>query len=407
MTLPLAGFKVLDLSRTLAGPYATMMLADMGADVIKVEEPKFGDESRRFMPPKWNEESCYFLAANRNKKGITVNLKAPEGIDIIKQLVQEADVLVENFRTGTMEKLGLGYDVLKEINPKLVFCSISGFGRTGPEKDRAGYDVLLQAFGGLMSITGEEHTPVKAGMSIADLTAGMFAAFGIVSALHGAKATGKGQYLDISLLDSQVALLNHMATGFMADGTYPKRMGTAHGTLVPYRGFKTASQDVVIAVANDGLWNKMCAALDWTDLANEEKFKVNYERVQHREELEAIIQQRFLEMDSEDIMARLEQAGVPCGPIQTIDQVLTHPQVVAREMMVEINHPNVPNLKVPAFPVKLSETPFQIRYAPPLLGQHTEEVLSQLGYSEEKIAQLSEQNVISRMTTPEKSSVLS
>lgn len=394
MTLPLEGFKVLDLSRTLAGPYATMMLADMGADVIKVEEPKFGDESRRFMPPKWNDESCYYLAANRNKRGITVNLKAPEGIEIIKELVKDADVLVENFRTGTMEKLGLGYDVLKDINPRLIFCSISGFGRTGPEKDRAGYDVLLQAFGGLMSITGEEDQPAKAGMSIADITAGMFAAFGIVSALHGAKKTGRGQYLDISLLDSQVALLNHMAIGYMAEGTYPKRMGTAHGSLVPYRGFKTGDNDVVIAVANDGLWNKMCSALEWTDLENEEKYKVNFNRVKYRDELEAIIQQRFLQMTSEEITEKLDCAGVPCGPIQTIDQVLNHPQVIARNMMMDIEHPNIPNLKVPAFPVKFSETPAQVRYAPPLLGEHTEEVLNSLGYSDEEKAKLRENSVI-------------
>lgn len=394
MRLPLEGFKVLDLSRTLAGPYATMMLADMGADVIKVEEPSSGDESRRFTPPKWNDESCYYLAANRNKRGITVNLKSPEGIEIIKELVKDADVLVENFRTGTMEKLGLGYETLKEINPKLIFCSISGFGRTGPEKDRAGYDVLLQAFAGLMSITGEEDRPAKAGMSIADLTTGMFAAFGIVSALHASKNTGIGQYLDISLLDSQVALLNHMAVGYMAEGTYPKRMGTAHGSLVPYRAFKTGDNDVVIAVANDGLWNKMCTALGWTDMENEEKFKMNAHRVKYRDELETLIQERFLQMSSEEITGKLDRAGVPCGPIQTIDQVLKHPQVIAREMMIDIEHPNVPNLKVPAFPVKFSETKPQIRYAPPLLGEHSEEVLRSLGYSDEKIRELFENNVI-------------
>ncbi len=394
MRLPLEGFKVLDLSRTLAGPYATMMLADMGADVIKVEEPSSGDESRRFTPPKWNDESCYYLAANRNKRGITVNLKSPEGIEIIKELVKDADVLVENFRTGTMEKLGLGYERLKEINPKLIFCSISGFGRTGPEKDRAGYDVLLQAFAGLMSITGEEDRPAKAGMSIADLTTGMFAAFGIVSALHASKNTGIGQYLDISLLDSQVALLNHMAVGYMAEGTYPKRMGTAHGSLVPYRAFKTGDNDVVIAVANDGLWNKMCTVLGWTDIENEEKFKLNAHRVKYRDELETLIQERFLQMSSEEITGKLDRVGVPCGPIQTIDQVLKHPQVIAREMMIDIEHPNVPNLKVPAFPVKFSETKPQVRYAPPLLGEHSEEVLRSLGYSDEKIRELIENKVI-------------
>jgi len=394
MDLPLRGFKVLDLSRTLAGPYATMLLADMGAEVIKVEQPVVGDESRRFTPPSWNGESCYFLAANRNKRGITLDLKSAEGIKIVKQLVKEADVFVENFRTGTMEKLGLGYDELKEINPRIIYCSISGFGRTGPEKNRAGYDVLMQGFAGLMSITGEEDRPVKAGMSIADLSTGLFAAFSISSALHGVRQTGKGQYLDVSLLDGQIALLNHMVTGFYATGSYPKRMGTAHGTLVPYQGFKAADRDVIIAVANDGLWKKLCIGLKWNDLLENEKYKLNINRVKYREELGAILSERLSKMNSEDIIEKLEKVGVPCGPIQTIEEVLTHPQVLAREAMVEVNHPNVPNLKVPAFPVKFSETPTYVRSHPPLLGEHTEEVLQEIGYDQETIEQLKSKNII-------------
>lgn len=391
---PLEGYKVLDISRTLAGPYATMMLSDMGAEVIKVEEPKLGDESRRFIPPQWNGESCYFLSANRNKKGITVNLKSPEGIEIIKQLAKEADVLVENFRTGTMEKLGIGYDVIKEINPKIVFCSISGFGRTGPEKDKAGYDVLLQGYGGLMSITGEEDTPAKAGMSIADLSAGMFAAFSIVSALMAVQKNGVGQYLDVSLLDCQVALLNHMATGYMAEGTYPSRMGTAHGTLVPYRAFKTKDSDVVIAVGNDGLWKKFCQALQWSDLLEDNQFTYNKDRVANRNILENIISKRFLEMETAEIMRQLDEHGVPCGPIHNIEQVMNHPQVIARNMMIEIEHPHISDLKVPAFPVKFSGTPTIVQSHPPLLGQHTNEVLMELGYSEEAIRQLKKEEVI-------------
>ncbi|MGE7778857.1 CaiB/BaiF CoA transferase family protein [Peribacillus sp. NPDC097264] len=394
MILPLEGYKVLDLSRTLAGPYATMMLSDMGAEVIKVEEPKSGDESRRFVPPHWNGESCYFLSANRNKKGITVNLKSPEGIEFIKKLVHKADVVVENFRTGTMEKLGIGYDVLKEINPKIVFCSISGFGRTGPEKDKAGYDVLLQAYGGLMSITGTEDIPVKAGMSIADLSAGMFAAFSIVSALMGVQKNGVGQYLDVSLLDCQVALLNHMATGYMANGLYPKRMGTAHGTLVPYGGFKTKDSDVVVAVGNDGLWNKFCEALEWSDLLADKRFTYNKDRVANREVLEKILSDRLLEMETNVIISKLDVYGVPCGLIQNIEQVMTSPQVRARNMMVEIKHPNIPNLKVPAFPVKFSGTPIVVKSPPPLLGQHTNELLTELGYTEAMIKNLREQEVI-------------
>lgn len=392
--LPLEGIKVVDLSRTLAGPYAAMLLSDMGAEVIKIEENTIGDESRRFTPPQWNGESCYFLSANRNKKGITVNLKTAEGIEIVKKLVEEADVVVENFRTGTMEKLGLGYDVLQQINPKLVYCSISGFGRTGPAKDRAGYDVLLQAYSGLMSVTGTEETPVKAGTSVVDLTAGMFAAFSMVSALMGAQKSGKGQHLDVSLLDCQVSFLNHMATGFMANGTYPKRMGTAHGTLVPYGGFRCKDGDIVLAVANDGLWQRFCQALGWQDIVNDERFVTNYLRVENRNMLENIINGRFALLNSVDITTKLDEAGVPCGPIQTIEQVLTDPQVLAREMMVSIPHPNVPDLKVPAFPVKFSETPAVVQSPPPLLGQHTDEVLEMLGYSEEARQQLKEANVI-------------
>jgi len=388
------GFKILDLSRTLAGPYATMLLADMGAEVIKVEQPIIGDESRKFIPPKWNEESCYYLAANRNKKGITLDLKSEEGRKIVKSLVKDVDVVVENFRTGTMEKLGLGYDALKEINPRLIFCAISGFGRTGPEKNRAGYDVLMQGFGGLMSITGEEDKPVKAGMSIADLSTGMFAALAISSALHGVRQTGKGQYLDVSLLDSQVALLNHMATGFFAEGTYPSRMGTAHASLVPYRAFHAADREVIIAVANDGLWKKLCIGSEWDDLLMNKKYTFNYDRVKYRNELEQTLAQRISQMDSREIIERLEQVGVPCGPIQTIDEVLTHPQVIAREAMMEVEHPNIPNLKVPAFPVKFSDTPTSVRYHPPLMGEHTNEVLQELGYSEEEIERLKNNAII-------------
>ncbi|WP_404328292.1 CaiB/BaiF CoA transferase family protein [Mesobacillus maritimus] len=388
------GFKILDLSRTLAGPYATMLLADMGAEVIKVEQPIIGDESRKFIPPKWNEESCYYLAANRNKKGITLDLKSEEGRKIVESLVKDVDVVVENFRTGTMEKLGLGYDALKDINPRLIFCAISGFGRTGPEKNRPGYDVLMQGFGGLMSITGEEDKPVKAGMSIADLSTGMFAALAISSALHGVRQTGKGQYLDVSLLDSQVALLNHMATGFFAEGTYPSRMGTAHASLVPYRAFHAADREVIIAVANDGLWKKLCIGLEWDDLLMNKKYTFNYDRVKYRNELEQTLAQRISQMDSHEIIERLEKVGVPCGPIQTIDEVLTHPQVIAREAMMEVEHPNIPNLKVPAFPVKFSETPTSARYHPPLMGEHTNEVLQELGYSEEEIERLKNNAII-------------
>ncbi|MGX9135128.1 CaiB/BaiF CoA transferase family protein [Rummeliibacillus sp. JY-2-4R] len=391
----LEGIKVLDLSRTLAGPYCTMLLGDQGADVIKVEQPGKGDESRRFTPPTWNGESCYFVTSNRNKRSITVDFKSQEGKEIIYKLAKDADILVENYRTGTLDRLGLGYETLKEINPRLVYCSISGFGRTGPEKYRAGYDLLLQGFGGLMSITGEsDRGPSKAGMSIVDLTTGLFAVYGILSSLFYAQKTGIGQYVDVSLLDGQISLLNHMATGYMATGVPAGRMGSAHPSIVPYQAFKAKDMDIILAVANDGLWKKCCEALGWMDLLEDERFIKNIDRVAHRELLVNIISERFLNLESHEIFEKMDNAGVPCGPIHTIDQVLNHPQVLAREMMIDMKHPKIPNLKVPGFPVKLSETPSAVKYSPPSLGEHTNEVLSELGYSNDQIENLKNKSVL-------------
>ncbi|MFB5283906.1 CaiB/BaiF CoA transferase family protein [Peribacillus sp. Hz7] len=391
----LKGIKVLDLSRTLAGPFCTMLLGDQGADVIKVEQPGKGDESRRFTPPAWNGESCYYLSSNRNKRSITVDLKSAEGKEIIYKIAKDADILVENYRTGTLDKLGLGYETLKEINPRLVYCSISGFGRTGPERNRAGYDLLLQGFGGLMSITGDpDRGPAKAGMSIVDLTTGMFAVYGILSALFSAQRTGKGQFVDVSLLDGQITLLNHMATGYMATGKPAGRMGSAHPSIVPYQSFRAKDMDIVLAVANNGLWTKCCQALDWHDLLEDSRFTMNEDRVAHREELVAIISDRLITMESQEIFERLDKAGVPCGPIHTIDQILNHPQVEAREMMIDIEHPHVKDLKVPGFPVKLSDTPSSVQRYPPLLGEHTDEVLNELGYSDTQIKELKRAKVL-------------
>lgn len=389
----LSGVKVLDMSRTLAGPFCTMLLGDQGADVIKVEQPGKGDESRRFTPPTWNGESCYYLSSNRNKRSITVDLKSEEGKEIIFSLAKEADILVENYRTGTMEKLGFGYEDLKRINPRLIYCSISGFGRTGPEKDRAGYDLLLQGFGGLMSITGDA-SPAKAGMSIVDLTTGMFASYGILCALQARNNTGEGQYIDASLLDGQITLLNHLATGYMATGKPAGRMGSAHPSIVPYQSFSAKDMDIILAVANDGLWVKCCEALGWHDLLGDERFMINDDRVHYRDELIPLIREKIQLLESAEIFERLDHAGVPCGPIHTIDQILNHPQVKAREMMIEIEHPNVQNLTVPGFPVKLSSTPAAVSKHPPLLGEHTEEVLIELGYTHEAIERLRKVHVI-------------
>ncbi|MDF2684185.1 MAG: Formyl-CoA transferase [Brevibacillus sp.] len=391
----LDGIRVLDLSRTLAGPFCTMLLGDMGADIIKVEQPEQGDETRRFTPPTWDGISSYYLASNRNKRSITVDLKSVEGKEIIYSLAKTSDVLVENFRTGTLDQLGLGYEQLKEINPRLIYCSVSGFGRTGPEKNRAGYDLLLQGYGGLMSITGENGgSPVKVGTSIVDMNAGMFAIYGILSAMIAREKTGKGQFVDVSLLDGQVVLLNYLATSYFATGNPAGRLGTAHPSIVPYQAFAAKDGEIILAIANNRLWEKACQALGWGDLQEDPRFRTNDERVAHRELLIRIIQDRVSTMDRQEIVERLDVAGVPCGPIHTIDQVLEHPQVLAREMVLEVDHPIVKNLKMPGFPVKLSDTPAMVRRHPPLLGEHTDELLSELGIDSAKIDEWREKKVI-------------
>lgn len=391
----LDGIKVLDLTRTLAGPFCTMMLGDMGADVIKVERLGKGDETREFTPPKWDGVSAYYLASNRNKRSITLDIKSEEGRQIIYKLAKESDVFIENFRTGTMEKLGLGYEKLKEINPRIIYCSISGFGRTGPEKNRAGYDLLLQGYGGLMSVTGEQGgPPVKAGMSIVDLTLGIFASYGILTAIIARGKTGKGQFIDASLLDGQVALLNFLVTSYFATGQPAGRMGSAHPTIVPYQAFQAKDMDIILAVPNNGLWEKCCHAMEWVDLLFDPLFKTNEDRVSHRTEIVSIISERLSVLESRDIFERLDAAGVPCGPIHTIDQVVNHPQVLAREMILDVEHPLVKNLKMAGFPIKLSDTPASLRRHPPLLGEHTDEILGELGFLPDEIKELKVKHIV-------------
>jgi crotonobetainyl-CoA:carnitine CoA-transferase CaiB-like acyl-CoA transferase len=391
----LEGIKVLDLSRTLAGPFCTMLLGDMGADIIKVEQPGKGDETRKFTPPTWDGVSSYYLASNRNKRSIAIDLKSEEGREIIYNLAKESDIFVENFRTGALDKLGLGYEQMKEINPRLIYCSISGFGRTGPEKNRAGYDLLLQGYGGLMSITGDpDGAPVKVGTSIVDLTAGMFAVYGILTAIIAREKTGKGQFIDVSLLDGQVTLLNYLATSYFATGKPAGRMGSAHPSIVPYQAFPARDMNIILAVPNNGLWEKCCLAMGWEDLLEDPRFITNDDRVAHRTTLVDIISKRLAKLDSREIFERLDAVGVPCGPIHTIDQVLNHPHVRAREMILEVEHPIVKNLKMAGFPIKLSETPASVRRHPPLLGEHTDEILSELGLSPEQIEGLKKKQII-------------
>lgn len=392
---PLKGIKVLELSRTLAGPFCSMQLADMGAEVLKVEQPGIGDETRSYIPPAINGESIYFMSLNKNKKAITLNLKTEEGQQIVKKLVAESDVLIENFRNGTMEKFGLGYDVLKEINPRLVYCAVSGFGRTGPMKDEPAYDLLMQGFGGLMSVTGETNgAPVKVGFSIVDLATGLYASLGVVLALFARESTGKGQYVESSLLDTIVSLSNYLGQSVLNTGNVPKRLGSAHPNLVPYQAFETKDSYVIIAVPNDGLWRKMCDGLGLTHLKDHPKYAVNVNRVANREELVGILTEYTKSKDSTEIIEKLKGAGVPSGPIHDLSQLFAHPQVQSREMIQEVEHPTIGLLKMIGVPLKLSDTPGSVRKAPPLLGENTETVLTELGYRIEEIAKFKEKGII-------------
>jgi len=395
MPSPLKGIKVLELSRTLAGPFCSMQLADMGADVIKVEQPDIGDETRSYIPPAINGESTYFMSLNKNKKAMTLNLKSEEGQEIVKKLVAEADVVIENFRNGTMEKFGLGYEVLKEINPRLVYCAVSGFGRTGPMKNEPAYDLLMQGFGGLMSVTGEEDgAPVKVGFSVVDLATGLYASLGVVLALFARQTTGKGQYVESSLLDTIVSLSNYLGQSVLSTGNVPKRMGSAHPNLVPYQAFESKDGHVIIAVPNDGLWRKMCDALDLPHLKDHHKYALNVNRVAHRDELVEILTDFTKKRESAEIIQKLKDAGVPSGPINDLSQLFAHPQVQSRELIQEVEHPTIGLLKMIGVPIKLSETPGSVRKAPPLLGENTETVLADLGYSPEEIATFKEKGIV-------------
>jgi len=393
---PLADLLVLDLSRVLAGPYCTMMLADLGAEVIKVERPGRGDGTRQWGPPWAGGESAYYLSVNRNKKSITLNLESEEGREIVRQLSAQADVVVENWRVGTMEKWGLGYETLRVLNPRLIYCAITGYGQTGPYRDRPGYDFIIQAEGGIMSITGPVGgPPMKVGVAIVDITAGLFAALAILAALHERERSGQGQYIDIALLDSQVAWLANVGSNYLISGQRPARYGNAHPNIVPYEPFPTADGWIAVGVGNDRQWQRLCELAGWDDLAADERFTTNPQRVEHRDILVPILRERFRARTSEEWRAALLEAGIPCGPINTIDQVFSDPQVLAREMVVELPHPTAGTVRLAGSPLKLSRTPVRIEQPPPLLGQHTEEVLSKrLGYTSADLARLRDEGVI-------------
>ncbi|MGC8720404.1 MAG: CaiB/BaiF CoA transferase family protein [Thermodesulforhabdaceae bacterium] len=393
---PLEGIRVLDLSRVLAGPYCTMMLGDLGADVIKVEKPGEGDETREWAPPDAAGESAYYLCVNRNKRGITVDMKSEEGREIIRKLAARSDVLIENFKVGTLARMGLGYEDIKKINPGIIYCSITGFGQYGPYKDRPGYDFIIQGMGGIMSITGDpDGPPMKVGVAIVDITAGLFACSSILAALYYREKTGLGQYIDISLLDSVVAWLANVGSNYLISGELPKRYGNAHPNIVPYEPFQ-AKDGVWIAlgVGNDRQWRDFCKMAGLEHLADDPRFATNPQRVIHRKELIPIIAEKIRERTSEEWLAELEKLKIPCGPINTLDKVFADPQVQARGMVVEVPHPKAGSVKLVASPMKFSLTPCTVERHPPLLGEHTEEVLQELGYSREEIERLRAKGVI-------------
>jgi crotonobetainyl-CoA:carnitine CoA-transferase CaiB-like acyl-CoA transferase len=393
--LALDGIRVLDLSRVLAGPFCGMLLADLGADVIKIEDTASGDESRTW-PPHKDGESAAYLVINRNKRDITLDLKAAEGVAVLKRMVEGADVLIENFRTGTMESFGLGYDVLSAINPRLVYCSISAYGRTGPRAEGAGYEALMQAFSGIMSITGEPGgPPVRAGVSFLDLTTGILSAFGILNALFHRVRTGVGQRVDASLLETAVGLLNYHAEGFLLTGAVPRALGSSHPSLSPYRTFQCKDgQWVFIAGANDRFWQRLAPALGLPDMATDPRFAVNIERVKHRRELEAALERAIGQHDREPLLKILDDAGVPATPVNTVDQVMTDAQTLARGMIDRVVHPTLGEIPVVGTPIKFSRMQTGARRAAPLRGQDTDAVLGQFGYSAAEIAALRARKVV-------------
>ena len=399
MSAALSDITVLDLSRVLAGPYATMMLGDMGARIIKVEQPGRGDDTRRWGPPfTANGESAYFFCANRNKESITLNLKDERGRSVLYDLVRRADVVIENFRVGAARRMGFDYISLREVNSSIVYCSITGFGQTGPDRHRAGYDTAIQAMGGLMSLNGPEGpdgTPYKVGVAVVDLTTGMQAAFAILAALHHRQRTGEGQYIDIALFDVQLSWLANIATSYFVSGEPPQRYGNGHASIVPYQTLPTKDGWLMLAVGNDGQFVALCQVLGLPALAEDPRFIRNPDRVQHREALIPLLEERFRTRSTDAWLAALDAAGVPCSPVNDVPTALAHPQALAREMVQTVTHPETGPITLVGPAPKFSRTPAVIQSPPPLLGEHTDAVLDEfLGYSGEKIRTLRESGVV-------------
>ena len=398
---------VLDLSRVLAGPWATQTLADLGARVIKVEKPGAGDDTRGWGPPFLTDpetgerdDAAYYLCANRGKDSITVDMSTPEGQDIIRRLAEKADVLVENYKVGGLKKYGLDYPSLKEINPKLVYCSITGFGQDGPYAPRAGYDFMIQAMAGMMSVTGERDDlpgggPQKAGVAVADLGAGLYAAVAILGALHQRGRTGAGQYIDISLLDAQVFNMANQALSYLVSGTAPKRLGNGHATVVPYQSFPTRTGHMIIAVGNDNQFRKLVTVLGRPEMADDPRFRTNGDRVENRDALIPMLEEMTRERPSGELYELLESSSIPCGPINTLEDVFQDPQVIARGLRKDLPHGKHGTVPGVASPLRLSDSPVSYDKAPPLLGENTDEVLADLlGLGETKLGDLHDKEII-------------
>ena len=391
----LYGITVIDFTRVLSGPYCTMVLADHGARVIKLEHPVRGDDTRQWGPPFLGAESAYFLSINRNKESVTLDFKQPAGKEILERLLARADVVVENFRPGTLDAAGFGAADVLSRHPRIVYCSISGYGQTGPRREEPGYDAVMQAEGGLMSITGEaDGPPLRLGVAITDIVSGLFAAQGVMSALIAREKTGRGQQVDLGMLDATAALLTYQAGNYFATGQVPARMGNRHPTIVPYESFRAADGDFVIAGGNDEIWRRLCQAIGRPELADDPRYRTNADRATHYGEIKAELERVLGTRRREEWVRELTQAGVPCGSVRAISEVLADPQIAAREMVREVEHPAIGPARVINSPVKMSDTPTSVRTAPPTLGQHTAGVLGELGYDDQQITMWKNARVI-------------
>jgi len=382
---PLDGILVLDLSRVLAGPYCSMILGDLGARVIKLEPPGTGDDSRQY-GPFIGQESAYFMSINRNKECIALNLKSPGGLEAALRLAARADVVLENYRPGTAQRIGVGYRAVRALNPRVVYVSVSGFGQDGPWKDKPAYDIIVQGLSGIMSITGHPGAPpARVGISIGDIAAGLFATVGILSALYEREKSGKGQMIDVAMLDAQVAILENAVARYLVTGEIPGPLGTRHPSITPFAAFKSADGYILVGVGNDSLWRKFCESVGREDLSSDPRFLTNRSRTEHRDELEPLLNAVFTERTTQAWIEFLEAQGIPCGPVNTIDRVVNHPQVAARGVLVEVDAIGGGTLKMPRTPIKMDRTDPCVYEPAQRLGESTRKVLAELGYSEQEI----------------------